>query len=332
LIVFRNIKSFENFSGLRRNNKKSNYFTKQEYYIYLPKEQTVKKKEGFPGQLSYVIPEKIQEKLKQNPLTNDLFLTDIGYYPQARHHYRSREEGIPQSILIYNVGGYGTIEVAGKRHVLPPDHFFIIPENLPHFYYSSKEEPWSIYWIHFTGRKSRLFTVSPQQCISIERSKTSRTNDRFALLGEIFQNLERGYSIETLEYINLCLPRLLASFTHLKQFRSINDPQNKDSVSLAINFMLENLKSKLSLAQLAKVANLSPTYFSRMFLSRTGFSPIDYFIQLKIQRSCRLLENKDFSIAEAARESGFDDQFYFSRQFKKVMNISPREYRKWKTG
>jgi len=288
----------------------------------------MKKREGFPGQLSYVIPEKIQEKLKQNPFTNDLFLTDIGYYPQARNHYRSREEGISQSILIYNTKGYGTIEIAGEKHTLPPDHFFIIPQNHPHFYYSSKKEPWSIYWIHFAGKKSKLFSILPLRPIAVERSKTSRTNDRFALFNEIFQNLERGYSMETLEYLNLCLPRLLASFTYLKQFRSINDPQNKDSVSLAINFMLENLKSKLTLAQLADVANLSPTYFSRLFLSRTGFSPIDYFIQMKIQRSCRLLENKELSIFDVAIESGFDDQFYFSRQFKKVMNISPREYRK----
>ncbi|MGV8136575.1 MAG: helix-turn-helix domain-containing protein [Mangrovibacterium sp.] len=49
---------------------------------------------------------------------------------------------------------------------------------------------------------------------------------------------------------------------------------------------------------------------------------------LSIQLSCRLLDNSDWSIAEVAREMGFDDQFYFSRLFSKVMNISPREYRK----
>ncbi|HNW55438.1 MAG TPA: helix-turn-helix transcriptional regulator, partial [Bacteroidales bacterium] len=61
--------------------------------------------------------------------------------------------------------------------------------------------------------------------------------------------------------------------------------------------------------------------------ARTGHSPIDYFIQPKIQRSCRYLDNTVLSIADVAREIGFDDQFYFSRQFRKVMSMSPREYR-----
>jgi AraC-like DNA-binding protein len=92
--------------------------------------------------------------------------------------------------------------------------------------------------------------------------------------------------------------------------------------------MLENLKNKLSLKQLAKEVKLSDSYFSRLFLRRTGFPPIEYFNQLRIQHSCRLLDNKMLSIADVAREVGFDDQFYFSRLFRKVMNQSPREYRK----
>ena len=91
--------------------------------------------------------------------------------------------------------------------------------------------------------------------------------------------------------------------------------------------MLENINKKFKLEELASVVRLSMSHFSRLFLSRTGHSPIDYFIQLKIQHSCRLLDNSKLSIADIARESGFDDQFYFSRQFKRVMNMSPREYR-----
>ena len=79
---------------------------------------------------------------------------------------------------------------------------------------------------------------------------------------------------------------------------------------------------------MAEEVRLSASHFSRLFAERTGHSPIDYFIQLKIQRACQLLNNSDWSIAEVAREMGFEDQFYFSRLFRKVMNMSPREYRK----
>ena len=287
----------------------------------------MRKQDGFPGQLSYVVPDKIQQLVLQNPMIDDLYITDIGYFPHARHHFRERENGVSQFILIYNIEGRGTITIKNTRYELLPDYFFIIPQNISHSYCADEQDPWSIYWIHFSGCKAKQFSRISLQPIPIERSKTSRVNERIELFAEIFRNIERGYSIETLEYINLCLHHLLASFTHLNQYRLIKAHAEKDVISQSINFMLENLNRKLRLEELASQVMLSTSHYSRLFLDRTGHSPIDYFIQLKIQRACRLLDNTDWSIAEVAREMGFEDQFYFSRQFRKVMDMSPREYK-----
>ncbi len=288
----------------------------------------MKKQDGFPGQLSYVIPDRILSLIRQNPVCEDLYLTDIGYYPTASHHFRERKEGINQTILIYNIQGRGTIKAAGQDFKLEADHFFVIPEGIPHAYSADQHNPWSIYWIHFSGIKAREIAKPILQPVAVSRTKDSRISERIELFNEIFRNLERGFSNETLEYINLCLPRLLATFTHLTQYRSNNEQLPKDPVGQSINFMLENLNLKFSLKDLSTVVSLSASHFSRLFLSRTGHSPIDYFIQLKIQRSCRLLDNTKLTIAEVARETGFDDQFYFSRQFRRVMNMSPREFRR----
>jgi len=296
--------------------------------VLIPDTTQMKKQDGFPGQQSYVIPDKILELVRNNPLIADLYITDIGYYPQARHHFRERIKGISQAILIYNVHGKGVISTVGLRQELLPNHFFIIPSGIPHAYYADDQNPWSIYWIHFAGTKSRLFSGTGCQPVCIERGQNSRINDRIDLFREIFRNLERGFSLETLEYTNLCLHHLLASFTHLRQFRLVKEGMEKDPVSQGINFMLENLERKLKLEEMADEVKLSASHFSRLFTGRTGHSPINYFIQLKIQRACRLLDNSDRSIAEVAREMGFEDQFYFSRLFRKVMNMSPRLYRK----
>lgn len=288
----------------------------------------MKKKDGFPGQISFVIPERILALVNTNPLIADLHITDIGYYPQARHHFRERPNGSDQFILIYCVDGQGEIRTKEALQAIGSDQFFIIPAGMPHSYRSDAQNPWSIYWIHFAGSKSAAYARFGGQVASIERTKTSRINDRIELFSEIFRNLDRGFSTETLEYVNQCLPHLLASFTHLSQFRLIKESGEKDVVAQSINFMLENLIKKLKLEDIAAETSLSASHFSRLFVNRTGHSPIDYFIQLKIQRACRLIDNSGWSIADVSREMGFDDQFYFSRVFRKVMGMSPNEYRK----
>jgi AraC-like DNA-binding protein len=288
----------------------------------------MKKKDGFPGQNSYVIPDGILQNIRKSPVFGDLHLTDIGYYPQARHHFRERPKGVNQTILIYTVSGSGKIMTGNNETRLIKDHFFIIPEGMPHAYSANQDDPWSIYWIHFSGVKAHHLAKPVLQPVPVVRSNTSRINERLNLFNEIFHNLKRGFSVEILEYVNLCLPGLIASFTHLTQYRSVNEHFTNDPVSQSINFMLENISQKYKLVDLAKAVNLSKSHYSHLFIIRTGHSPIEYFIQLKIQYACRLLDANDLTVADTAREAGFEDQFYFSRQFRKVMNMSPTQYRK----
>lgn len=284
--------------------------------------------EGFPGEIVIVIPGKIVEDIKQNPLINGLYVTDIGYYPNARFHYRDRKDGISEHILIYNLEGKGWIRIGSKDHIILSNHFFVIPANTPHAYFADEATPWNIYWVHFAGDKSHLFSKITGHTNIISPSPVSRKKERIDIFTEILVNLSMGYSRENLEYANLCLWHLMASFVYINQFRQILQGTYPDLPSQAINFMRENINKPLKLEDIANSTGYSTSHFSRIFSEKTGQSPMEYFNHLKMQEACRWLDTTKLGIGEIASNIGYSDPYYFSRTFKRIMRQSPLHYRK----
>jgi AraC-like DNA-binding protein len=96
--------------------------------------------------------------------------------------------------------------------------------------------------------------------------------------------------------------------------------------------MLSTLDRNVRVEELAKYCKLSPSHFAALFRKRTGFSAIDFFLRLKMQRACRLLETSNMPIKEIAIRLGIDDPLYFSRSFHRIYACSPSEYRQQHTG
>ena len=86
----------------------------------------MEKKDGFPNEKAIVIPQEILLKVQKNPMTSLLYPTDIGYYPHAESHYRQREEGSEQHILIYCHEGEGWYDIGKGRCCIKKNQFFII--------------------------------------------------------------------------------------------------------------------------------------------------------------------------------------------------------------
>ena len=291
-----------------------------------------RKESGFLNERAIVIPKDIFNKNSLNPLTSLLYPTDIGYYPKAQGHFRERQTGCSQHILIYCNDGEGWYDIGKGKNIIKKNQFFIIEARTPHIYGASNANPWSIYWIHFTGEKSALFSSLFNKTHTITDDKTARYNDRIQMFNEILANLEMGYSIENMEYITLCLWHLLGSFRYVPQFREVNKPKPQDLVQNIINYMKKNLHKQLTLEEIAAYAKYSPTYLSNIFSQKSGMSIINYFNLLKIQKASSLLDFTDKKIKEIAYELAFNDPYYFSKVFTKHMHLSPREYREKKKG
>jgi len=91
--------------------------------------------------------------------------------------------------------------------------------------------------------------------------------------------------------------------------------------------MQENLSQMLTLGDIAASVNISVPHFSSIFRKKTGFSPIEYFIHLKVQKACQYLLFTDLRVKEIAEKLGIEDPYYFSRMFHKLMGVSPNLYR-----
>lgn len=106
-------------------------------------------------------------------------------------------------------------------------------------------------------------------------------------------------------------------------------PQSKNAVILpAMNYISENYtKETLSISYLAELCGVSEVYFRKIFKNIYGTSPLKYINSMRLSRARDLIHSGLYSVGDAAFMSGFFNDSYFSREFKKEFGISPKEFR-----
>ena len=290
-----------------------------------------KKRDGFAGELLISIPQNVLAGAIQKGqiLPHQLYVSHIGYFPKALYHYCQRPQGCVDNILFYCVQGKGYYTLDGHTFTLNPNQYVIVPAtDKPLVYWSDTEDPWSIYWVHFTSDAlqafNRAYHIVPEQ-----GPQYIPYNEKgIRIWEEMYENLSRGYSPENLMNTNLCLYHLIATFVFSQQQNQNSSSPEKAIIRETIDYMKNNLDKTIRIEDFADLNKYSVSHFSKLFRLTTGMSPIEYFIHLKMQKACQLLYTEDSRVKQIAALLGYDDPYYFSRLFKKYMNTSPETYRK----
>ena len=280
---------------------------------------------SYPG-YSLNIPREIINREKDHALLSPLLPLETGLFERALGHGIFRR-GLNEYILIYCVDGRGYLELDGVTHEADRGTLLICPPELSHRYWADPHAPWSIYWVHVRG------SSLPALCLELEINKENPCL-KPGVDGELIKDFlelsrcfRKGHGFPHLYETSAAMQKLFSRLIILKSYATSweGSSLNMEEVLIYLN---ENLEVKMTLDKLATHTGLSKYHLSRKFKDASGYSPMAYFTQLKIQKACELLDTTNKSIKEISGVLAFNTPCYFSETFKRITGYSPVFYRR----
>lgn len=137
---------------------------------------------------------------------------------------------------------------------------------------------------------------------------------------------DAGYLEALIQLLLKEIPRTMDSACHGSRGKQ-NGGLAPRAKKFAKDFLHNNLDREVDLKELAELVGLSRYHFTREFKTSFGLPPHQYLLRLRVQKACDMLLNSGMSITDVALEVGFSCSSDFSRTFKKIMSMTPREFR-----
>jgi AraC family transcriptional regulator, arabinose operon regulatory protein len=273
------------------------------------------------------LPEALINEQRKNPLARDLYLTETGELEVEEGTIWDSEGTTADNLLAYCTKGEGIVLLAGEQVPVSGDQFFIVPGGETFKYYSVLNTKSRFLIARFNGKIAQQLSHEFSIVRNLVPSVNNMVANREMLFDEIFNNLSKGFYNQNIEYVNFCFGHLLATFIYANRTSDDLADESSPAVRRAIHFLEKNLDKKLSLQQISREAGYSPTYFTTLFRKETNYAPLSYFSHLKVLKACEFLDYTRMKVKEISFQLGYSDPYYFTRDFKKKMGMSPRQYR-----
>ena len=254
-------------------------------------------------------------------------------YPDPKHpasHYFNWERGrrLKEFQMVYISNGKGVFEMENVEPiVVEGGTLFLLFPGVWHRYKPLENTGWEEFWVGFDGHYAEY--LMRQDCFDAQNPVLNMGFNAEFL--NIFIRLIDTVKYEGIAYtqISSCLVIQLLGLVYASALMTDKSRTRQEQIIRAVRYKIhQNWSDNLDLEKLASEQNVSYVWFRKAFKDVMGISPGQYHLNLKIEKAAQMLQETTLLVAEVANQAGFESEFYFSRIFKKKMNVKPSDYRK----
>ena len=259
----------------------------------------------------------------------DLYLEHCGIQHCPPGHSFGRMKRLEYHVH-FILEGKGTLEYQSQIYYLKRGDIFAIPPGATDYkYYADSNDPWYYAWIAFNGTKAR-------QYMDLSGFSNKHIIRPASIEPETYTNLI--YEILNLQYITLPneLNRLGNLFEIISLLIETNNSGSKGNryqypaqayVEHALHFIEKRYQNYINVNDIVNYVGVNRSYFSSVFKQQMQMSPLRYLQEFRISKARQLLEGTDLTLQEIACRVGYKDAFILSKVFKKIIKMSPTQYR-----
>lgn len=254
------------------------------------------------------------------------YLLEWGHFIAYSEYFTERKNS-NRFLLFYTVSGKGKLFYNNKEYILEADHVAIIQCNASHRYETCSDEPWDFYWFHYNGTASHIYyNLYNSNGLYFHHLDPS---DKDTELIKKITRLSSKYNLNRDLKVSQEITGLMTRFILEKRKNIFTDAsKTTEKLNRAVTYMAEHLTEKITVEDIANSVYLSTYHFVRSFKKQTGLTPYEYLINLRINKAKDLLISTDDSLDTIAVNSGFTDSKNLIYNFKRIVNLTPKEYRK----